>query len=113
MKVMNPFAYRLNNRHKHGQHQVITEVTGKPVYQNGAYTTWKVGKEHYQTCWNNLIVTETVGVPRDLVDALVSSTTPQEHTTAYFAYQHAKENLTEAQRYAKRLKFDVQPLIAA
>lgn len=105
-QVLNPFAVRLNRGEGHSRYGEIQEVTGKPVYYNGYYSIWKRCPKCYDTCWKNIIITHTVGAPRELVDALVSGTAPTDKTS-YYHYERMREAITDGLRYAKERDFEV------
>ena len=106
-KILNPFTYRLNgNKAKGGQYNVIYETIGnRPVYRNGDYTIWKTS-EYYETCWKNIVITQTTGAPRELVDALVSGVAPK-LIASFYHYNRMREYTEHGKRIAKEIGFDI------
>lgn len=104
-KILNPFAYRLNGKKQHGEYKVVYEQTGKKIYRNGDYTIWKTS-EYYETCWKNIVITQTTGAPRELVDALVSGIAPK-IGASFYHYNRMREAINDGKRYAKEIGFDI------
>ena len=104
-KVLNPFAYNLNGKKQHGEYNVVYEQTGKQIYRNGDYAIWKTS-EYYETCWKNIVITQTTGAPRELVDALVSGVAPK-IGASFYHYNCMREAINDGKRYAKEIGFDI------
>lgn len=105
-QILNPFSFRLNRNHDRGDYETIQELTGKLVYRNDDYTIWKVDERFYNTCWKNIIITQTVGAPRELVDAMISGIPPTDNVSL-FHYDMMREALNDGKRYAKEIGFDI------
>ena len=105
-KILSPFAFRLNKNHKCNDYETIHELTGKLVYRNGDYTIWKEDKRFYNTCWKNIIITQTVGAPRELVDALINGVPPKD-SVSLFHYDMMREAINDGKEYAKKIGFDI------
>ncbi len=106
-KVLNPFGCSLNRNHHTNQYKEIEQVEGRPVYRNGYFTIWKQGKKHYDTCWKNIIITQTVGAPRELVDALVAADAPKEGERGHYHYHRMIQAIEDGRRYASQLNFNI------
>lgn len=103
-KILNPFSYRLNGNKEKGDYNVIEETTGNhPVYRNGDYTIWKVAERSYNTCWKNIIITQTVGAPKELVNALATGVPPAD--SSLFHYNRMREAINDGKQYAKEIGF--------
>ena len=105
-KILSPFAFRLNKNHKCNDYETIQELTGKQVYRNGDYTIWRVDKRFYNTCWKNIIITQTVGAPKELVDAMATGVPPTD-SVSLFHYDMMREALNSGKQYAKETGFDI------
>lgn len=103
--VINPFAVSLNKNHGKNAYQELQEVTGKPVYRRGDYTIWKQDKKFYNTCYKNIIITQTVGAPKHLADALYEGRDME--GTDHFHLQRMKEAITDGMAYAKENNIEV------
>lgn len=104
-KVINPFAVSLNKNHGKNAYQEMNEVTGKPVYRRGDYTIWKQEKKFYNTCYKNIIITQTVGAPKDLADALYEGMDME--GSAHFHMQRMRKAITDGIAYAKENNIEV------
>lgn len=105
-KVFNTFAYRLNGNKAKGKYNVIYETIGNhPVYRNGDYSVWKVGN-HHDTCWKNIIISQTTGAPKELVDALVDGVPPTDEASTYH-YNRMREALSHGRHYATEMGFEI------
>ena len=106
-QILNPFSYRLNGNKAKGDYNIIEETTGNhPVYRNGDYTIWKVDKRFYNTCWKNIIITQTVGAPCELVDALTTGVPPTD-SVSFHHYNRMREAINDGKQYAKEIGFDI------
>lgn len=106
-KILNPFSYRLNGNKAKGEYKVIDETIGNnPVYRNEEYTIWKVDKSFYNTCWKNIIITQTVGAPKELVDALANDVPPT-NSVSLFHYNIMREAINDGKKYAKEMGFEI------
>lgn len=103
--VINPFAVSLNQRRGREAYQELQEVTGKPVYRRGDYTIWKKAKTFYNTCYKNIIITQTTGAPKDLANALYEGRDME--GSAHFHLQRMKEAITDGMAYAKENNIEV------
>ena len=103
--VLNPFGCSLNRNHRTNYYRELQELTGKPVYRNGDVTIWREQKKCYDTCWKNIIVTQTVGAPRELADALAAGVSPEHGSPSYHHYKRMCEAIEDGKRYAKELNF--------
>lgn len=106
-QVLNPFGCSLNRNHRTSYYREIQVLTGKPVYRNGDVTIWREQKKFYTTCWKNIIVTQTVGAPRELADALESGIAPEQGTSSYHHYKRMREAIEDGMRYAMELNFTI------
>ena len=106
-QILNPFAYRLNgNKAKGGQYNVIYKTTGiHPVYRNGDYTIWK-NVSSYDTCWKNIIITQTTGVPKKLVDAMATGVPPTD-SISFHHYNRMHEAIKDGKQYAQEIGFEI------
>lgn len=106
-KVLNPFAYRLKgNKAKGGRYNVIYETIGKhPVYRNGDYSVWKA-VSYYDTCWKNIIITQTTGAPKELVDAMATGVPPTD-SVSFHHYNRMREALNDGKQFAKEIDFEI------
>lgn len=91
IRLLNPFAFWLERKERR-----FREIEDKPVYVNGEYRSYKVDKDYYVTCRRNLIVTETTGIPRFLIDRLVEGREPEDYRKHHYlrmleAYDYAVE----------------------
>ena len=106
-KILNPFSYRLNGKKAKGEYKVIDETIGnRPVYRNDDYTIWKVAERFYNTCWKNIIITQTVGAPKELVDAMATGVPPT-NSVSLFHYNMMREALNDGKQYAKEIGFEI------
>lgn len=106
-QVLNPFGCSLNRNHRTNQYKEIEQVEGRPVYRKGDITIWRQGKKFYNTCWKNIIVTQTTGAPRELADALAAGVAPEQGSTSYHHYKRMCEAVEDGKRYAKELNFTI------
>lgn len=97
--VINPFAVSLNKKRGREAYQELQEVTGKPVYRRGDYTIWKKAKTFYNTCYKNIIITQTTGAPKDLADALYEGRDME--GVRHHHLLRMKEAITNGVAYAK------------
>lgn len=107
MQVINPFAVKLNGSTHVHRYNEVEYLRGKCVYRNGDYTIWREQKKCYNTCWKNIIVTQTVGAPRELVDALTAGVAPEQNTPSYHHYHRMLQAIEDGKRYAKELNFTI------
>ena len=105
-QILNPYSFRLNKSHKCDDYETIQVLTGKLVYRNDDYTIWKVDKRFYNTCWKNIIITQTVGAPCELVDALINGVPPTD-SVSLFHYNRMREAINAGKQYAKEIGFDI------
>lgn len=103
--VINPYSVSLNKNHGKNDYQELQEVTGKPVYRRGDYTIWKQDKAFYNTCYKNIIITQTVGAPKHLADALYEGRDME--GSAHFHLQRMKAAITDGMAYAKENNIEV------
>lgn len=103
--VINPFAVRLNKKRGKNAYQELEEVTGKPVYRRGDYTIWKKAKKFYNTCYKNIIITQTTGAPKDLADALYEDRDVEGYARHHL--QRMKEAIADGMVYAKKNNIEV------
>lgn len=106
-QVLNPFGCSLNRNHRTSYYRETQELAGKPVYRNGDITIWREQKKCYDTCWKNIIVTQTVGAPRELADALAAGIAPEQNTSSYHHYQRMLQAIEDGKRYARELNFTI------
>lgn len=97
--VINPFAVSLNKNHGKNTYHELEEVTGKPVYQRGDYTIWKTAEKFYNTCYKNIIISQTTGAPKDLADALYEGRELEGYV--HHRMNRMKNALTDGMVYAK------------
>ena len=102
--VLNPFSCKLG---KTGADRYYNLTDKKCVYQNGIYKTFKFGNEWFVTCRKNIIVTETTGIPKELIDALVAARCPKEQNKR-FRYLAIEEAYFVGRRFAKEENFKVK-----
>lgn len=100
-KILNPFAFKLERKERR-----FYEVEDKPVYENGEYKTYRFDNKWYVTCRGNLIVTETTGIPKDLIDHLVRGVEPENYSKHH--YRRILEDYEYAKECAKQVGFDVE-----
>jgi hypothetical protein len=100
MKLLNPFAFYLERKEKR-----FYEVNTKPVYKNGEYTTFRFDGKWFVTCRNNIIVTETTGIPQKLIDALVAGERPSDYSKHH--YDRMLREYDNGLKYAKMVGFEV------
>lgn len=100
MVALNPFAFQLE-RHDGRFYNIDT----KPVYKNGEYSTYRYAERYYVTCRGNIIVTETTGIPKDLIEHLVAGTAPEDYTRHH--YHRILEAYSDGLSYAKMVGFEV------
>lgn len=101
IKILNPFAFILQRKERR-----FYEVEDKPVYKNGEYKTYRLDNKWYVTCRGNLIVTETLGIPKGLIEALVSGVEPNDYRRNH--YHRALDYYEYAKDFAKQVGFDVK-----
>ena len=105
-KILNPFSYRLNGNKAKGEYKVIYETIGNhPVYRNGDYSVWK-DVSYYDTCWKNIIITQTTGAPKKLVDRMVTCVPPTD-SVSFHHYNRMREAIMDGKRYAKEIGFEI------
>ena len=105
-KILNPFSYRLNGKKANGEHKVIYETIGnRTVYRNGDYSVWKAVRS-YDTCWKNIIITQTVGAPKELVDAMATGVPPTD-SVSFHHYNRMSEAIRDGKQYAKEIGFEI------
>lgn len=107
-KVLNPFAFMLERREDR-----FYEIKTKPVYKNGEYQVFKYpesGRDHkwFVTCRKNLIVTETTGIPKNLIEALVAGKEPADYSK--YHYRRMLDNYQYALRCAQNVGFKVEDI---
>ena len=96
--VINPFAVSLNKNHGKNAYHELEEVTGKPVYRRGDYTIWKQAKKFYDTCYKNIIISQTTDAPKDLADALYEGRDIEGYER--HRLQRMKKTITDGMAYA-------------
>ena len=99
-KIINPFSVSLNRNGHINRYNEVEGLQGRCVYRNGDYTIWKKSPKFFNTCYKNIIITQTVGAPRELVDALVSNAKPTD-ATSNFHYERMKQAISDGLKYAK------------
>ena len=100
-RVLNPFAFSLDRRESR-----FYELKTKPVYENGEYKVFRYADRWFVTCRKNLIVTETTGIPKDLIEALVAGKEPADYSK--HRYYRALEAYQDALLYAQNVGFKVE-----
>lgn len=100
MKLLNPFAFYLERKERR-----FYEVGTKPVYVNGPYATYRFDNKWFVTCRGNIIVTETTGIPKDLIDALVEGKRPTDYSR--FHYDRMLREYDYGLKCAKAVGFEV------
>ncbi len=103
IKVLNPFAFILERRESR-----FYELKTKPVYENGEYKVFRYADRYFVTCRKNLIVSETTGIPKGLIEALVAGKEPEDYTKHY--YRRMQEAYQDALQYAKSVGFKVEDI---
>lgn len=103
IRVLNPFAFILERREYR-----FYEIKTKPVYKNGEYHVFKYADKWFVTCRKNLIVTETTGIPKDLIEALVAGKVPADYLK--HRYYRALEAYQDALLYAQNVGFKVEEI---
>lgn len=101
MKALNPFAFILERRESR-----FYELKTEPVYRNGEYATYRYADRYYVTCRGNIIVTETVGIPKDLIEALVADKEPEDYSKHH--YRRILEAYQQGLAFAHEVGFEVQ-----
>ena len=102
-KVLNPFAFSLERREDR-----FYEIKTKPVYKNGEYQVFKYADKWFVTCRKNLIVTETTGIPKDLIEALVAGKEPADYSK--YRYRRMLDAYQDALRCAQSVGFKVEDI---
>lgn len=65
--VLNPFSYDLGKRGT----DILYNITGKRcLYVSMNVKAFKMSDKHYITCMDNIVIAETTGIPRGLIDAV-------------------------------------------
>lgn len=103
IRVLNPFAFILERRESR-----FYELKTKPVYENGEYKAFKYADRYFVTCRKNLIVSETTGIPKALIEALVAGKEPEDYTKHH--YRRMQEAYQDALQYAKSVGFKVEDI---
>lgn len=103
IKVLNPFAFILERRESR-----FYELKTKPVYENGEYKVFKYADRYFVTCRKNMIVSETTGIPKDLIEALVAGKEPKDYSKHH--YRRMQEAYQDALQYAKSVGFNVEDI---
>lgn len=104
--IMNPFAVRLNIARGRKTYNEVENISGcRLVYHQGDYTVWKKGKTFFNTCWKNVIITQTTGVPKILVDALYNGMDLE--GSAHYHLQRMKHAIMDGMAYAKENNIEV------
>lgn len=106
-KIINPFAVSLNIARGRKTYNEVENVSGwRLVYRQGDYTIWKISKTFFNTCWKNVIITQTVGIPKILVNALCNNTDLEDYAPHYHL-QRMKQAITDGVAYAKENNIEV------
>ena len=101
-RIINPFAVRLNMAHGRKTYNEVENVSGwRLVYRQGDYTIWKKGKTFFNTCWKNIIITQTDLAPKNLIDALCNDMDLHHHI------KRIKRAITDGMAYAKENNIEV------
>lgn len=102
--VLNPFSCKLG---KTGADRYYNLTDKKCVYQNGEYKVFKFCKDWFVSCYKNIIVTETTGCPKDLIDACATAECPTDKHLQY-RYVNVFEAALDGRRFAKEENFEVK-----
>ncbi len=104
-KIINSFAVRLNIARGRKTYNEIENILGwKLVYRQGDYTIWK-GKTFFNTCWKNVIISQTVGATKNLVNALCNDIDLE--GSAHYRLQSMKNAITDGMAYAKENNIEI------
>lgn len=101
--IINPFAVRLNIARGRKTYGEVEDLSGwRFVYRQGDCTIWKKSKTFFNTCWKNIIITQTTGAPKLLVDALYNG--KDLGGSAHYHLQRMKEAVNDGVQYAQENK---------
>ena len=100
MEALNPYAFKLDRKESR-----IYDIKSEPSYENGPYKSYKYADRYYCTCRGNIIVMETTGIPKNLIEALVKDEEPKDYTRHHF--HRVKDIYLYALECAKQIGFDV------
>lgn len=103
MRLLNPFAFKLERKERR-----FYDVSTKPVYKNGEYSTYRYDGKWFVTCRNNIIVTETTGIPQKLIDALMAGERPSDYSKHH--YDRILRDYDYGLECAKQVGFEVDKL---
>lgn len=100
MLALNPYAFKLDRKESR-----IYDIKSESSYENGPYKSYKYADRYYCTCRGNIIVMETTGIPKNLIEALVKDEEPKDYTRHHF--HRVKDIYLYALECAKQIGFDV------
>ena len=92
----------------HSTQSPIVEISGRCLYHNGEYSIYKHCNRAYYFLWHNVIVSEFVGINKDMADNLAANqqpTTPLER----FLFGNICQHIAEAPELAKEYNFTITP----
>jgi len=102
MKCLNPFAFMLDRKDNR-----FCDIDTVPVYVNGDYATYRLSGNHYVTCKGNIVVHETTGIPKRMVDSLAEGNEPKDYSK--FRYRRiVNEVIPYALEAAKKIGFEIK-----
>ena len=106
MKALYIATCNLRHDSRFHDHNPIVEVSGKCLYRNGDFSIYKHQTRAYYLLWKNVIISEFVGINKELADALASGTKPTESPQKYH-YESCLRDIADAQRYADEYHFTI------
>ncbi len=100
MIALNPYAFMLEKKENR-----FFDLKTKAVYKNGPYACYKYADRYYVTCRGNIIITETTGIPKELIKCLVSDKEPEDYSR--YHYRRMVDAYEKGLDYAKQVDFAV------
>ena len=100
MLALNPYAFKLERKDSR-----IYDIKTKPAYEYGPYKSYKYADRYYCTCRGNIIITETTGIPKALIEALVKDKEPSDNLK--YAFRKCKGIYPYALDCARLIGFEV------
>ena len=100
--VFNCAAASLNKNHN-GNYKLFKELPRMAAYRNGYITAWRT---HYGAmyCYKNILIMELTGLSKDFLDALTNGKPFKNE----FILKMAKEEISNAEQYAKEYGFKLE-----
>lgn len=94
------------NKHNNGNYNLFKELPNRAAYRNGDITAWRTPNKSFLYCYKNIVIMELTGLSKDFLEALTNG---EEYKYGYIIGT-AKDNISNAEQYAKEYGFKLESI---